>query len=71
MVSVEGVLRLESSMSILHAIQLLVNMIRIVETAEVQTGGLRGQGMVGEVLLAVAMLEISSSLWLEATELVM
>jgi hypothetical protein len=71
MVPLEWVLRLESSMSVLHAIQLLVNMVGIVQTTEIQTGRLGGQGMMGQVLLAVAVLEFSSCLWLETTELVM
>jgi hypothetical protein len=71
MVPFEGILRLESSMSVLHAIQLLVNMVGIVKATEIQTRRLRCQGMMGQVLLAVTVLEFSSCLWLETTELVM
>jgi len=46
MASFEGILRLESSMSLLHAIELLVDMIGVVKTAEVKASGLRCQGMV-------------------------
>jgi hypothetical protein len=46
-------------------------MIGVVQTTEVQTGGLRAQGVMRYAVAAVAMLESSSSLGLEGTELVL